>query len=93
MLISGCLHGLVAANWLYRDQVEFDCCQAGGITKWNLGDFLRKAGRKLCRQQFTIDKEIMTLTVTRSTAQTERVIRPVHEDEELFAPDRTAPGN
>lgn len=43
-------------------------------------------GEKLRQQQAAIDKEIMTLTMTGSVAPIGKVIRQVHEEEELFAP-------
>jgi hypothetical protein len=49
-------------------------------------------GEKLRRQQAAIDKAIMTLTMTGSVAPIGKVIRQVQEEEELFAPVRTAPG-
>lgn len=49
-------------------------------------------GEKLRLQQAAIDKEIMTLTMTGSVAPIGKVIRQVQEEEELFAPVRTAPG-
>ena len=43
-------------------------------------------GEKLRQQQAAIDKEIMTLTMTRSVAPIGKMIRQVQEEEELFAP-------
>ncbi len=48
-------------------------------------------GEKLRQQQAAIDKEIMTLTMTGSVAPIGKVIRQVQEEEELFAPVRSAP--
>ena len=49
-------------------------------------------GVKLCKQQAAIDQEMMTLTMTRSTAPVVKVIQQVQQEQELFAPDKLMPG-
>ncbi len=49
-------------------------------------------GEKLRRQQAAIDREMMTLTMTRSMAPIGKVMQQVQEEEELFAPDKLSPG-
>lgn len=49
-------------------------------------------GEKLRRQQAAIDKEMMTLSITRSVAPIGKVMQQVQEEEELFAPDKLSPG-
>jgi hypothetical protein len=48
-------------------------------------------GAKLSKQQPAIDKELMTLTMTRSMVPTGKVMRQVQEEEELFAPGTFTP--
>lgn len=49
-------------------------------------------GEKLRRQQAAIDREMMTLTMTRSMAPIGKVMQQVQQEEELFAPDKLSPG-
>ncbi len=49
-------------------------------------------GEKLRKQQAAIDKEMMTLSITRSVAPIGKVMQQVQEEEELFAPDKLSPG-
>ncbi len=48
-------------------------------------------GEKLRRQQAAIDREMMTLTMTRSMAPIGKVMQQVQEEEELFAPGNLTP--
>ncbi|MBP9093017.1 DUF2059 domain-containing protein [bacterium] len=49
-------------------------------------------GEKLRRQQAAIDREMMTLTMSRSMAPIGKVMQQVQQEEELFAPDKLSPG-
>jgi hypothetical protein len=48
-------------------------------------------GEKLRRQQAAIDREMMTLTMTRSMAPIGKVMQQVQQEEELFAPGNLTP--